>query len=143
MLDRPAPGTFIHIEFASGKPQKTRKFLQEVFDWRFTSVPGMEFYPYSTPHGPGGAVVPPEQVRPEGVFVYILSEDLEKDSHRIETAGGKVLNQKRDVPRVGSWVLFKEPGGSVGALFQPDSRARAPLEEYDPTVSRPDRMGPI
>jgi uncharacterized protein len=129
-MTTPKPGSFVHIELASSDPARSRKFLQDVFAWTFETVPGLEYFPYAAPSGPGGAVVPPADDRPKGVLNYILSEDVARDLQRIERAGGRALGPKREIPGVGWWALFEEPGGCVLALFQPSSLSRGPMARY-------------
>ena len=125
----PEPGVFVHIEFASTDPRRTRKFLEDVFGWTFQSMPGMEYHVYATPLGPGGAVMEPEE-RPAGILNYVLSDDLDADLRKIEAAGGKILGPKREIPGVGWWALFEEPTGIALALFESLSPDRGPVARY-------------
>ena len=129
-MAEPEPGSFVHIEFASTDPRRTRKFLEDVFGWEFQSMPGMEYHVYSTPRGPGGAVMGPAEERPTGVLNYLLSRDIEADVRRIERAGGRILVPKKEVPGVGWWALFEEPTGIALALFQSLSPDRGPEARY-------------
>ncbi len=126
----PKPGGFVHIEFASADPTRTKEFLQDVFGWEFQTVPGLDYHVYATPLGPGGAVMPPAAERPDGVLNYLLSEDLKADVQKIEAAGGKVRVAKHEIPNVGWWALFEDPTGIVLALFQPASRTSGPIARY-------------
>lgn len=124
------PGTYVHIEFASSDPSRTRKFLEDVFGWEFRSMPGMDYHVYATPLGPGGAVMPPAPERPGGVLNYVLSEDLDADLRKIEAAGGKILLGRKEIPDVGWWALFEDPTGIILALFQSLSPDRGPVARF-------------
>lgn len=126
----PKPGSLVHIELASTNPKATRTFLEEVFDWRFETIPGLEYYPFGMPTGPGGAVMPLSEERPKGVLNYLLSEDIDRDIGRVRAAGGHLLNPKSEIPGVGWWAMFEEPGGCVLALFQARTPDRGPVARY-------------
>ncbi len=126
----PKRGGFVHIEFASTDPSRTRRFLEDVFGWEFQGIPGLDYHVYATPIGPGGAVMPPSPVRPNGVLNYLLSEDLDADVRRIEAAGGKIRMAREEIPNVGWWALFEDPTGISLALFQPQSPTSGPVARY-------------
>ena len=126
----PKPGSLVHFELASDNPERTRKFLQDVFAWKFEAVPGLEYYPFSTPAGAGGAVLPASVQQPRGILDYLLSEDIDRDARKIEAAGGKLLGSKTEIPGVGWWLLFEEPGHCVLALFQSRTKDRGPVARF-------------
>ncbi len=126
----PKRGGFVHIEFASTDPSRTRRFLEDVFGWEFQAIPGLDYHVYATPLGPGGAVTPPNPVRPNGVLNYLLSDDLDGDVRKIEAAGGKVRMAREEIPNVGWWALFEDPTGIVLALFQAESPTSGPVARY-------------
>ncbi len=129
-MARPKPGSFVHIEFASSDPGRTRKFLEDVFGWEFQSIPGMDYHVYTTPLGPGGAIMPPTPERPGGVLNYILSEDLDADVRKVADAGGTVLVRREEIPGVGWWALFEDPTGIVLALYQPRFAESGPVARF-------------
>ena len=125
------PGSFVHIEFASADPERMRKFFEDVFDWEFQFMPEAEYHTYAAPSGPGGGLMKPMENQPPGILNYLLSHDIDADVRKIEEAGGKVLQPKREIPGVGWWAVFQEPTGITLALFEsvppprrPASRAR-------------------
>lgn len=124
------PGGLVHVELASANPVATRRFLEETFSWRFEVVPGLEYSPFGTPSGPGGAVMPQTEERPKGVLNYILSEDIERDIGKVRSAGGRITGPREEIPGVGCWALFEEPGGCLLALFQPMTEERGPVARY-------------
>ncbi len=120
------PGSFVHIEFASSDPEKTRKFMEDVFDWEFQFMPEMEYHTYATPSGPGGGLMKPMADQQPGILNYLLSHDIDADVRKIEECGGRILAPKREIPGVGWWAVFQEPTGITMALFEtkPEERPR-------------------
>lgn len=74
--------------------------------------------------------MPRAEGRPHGVLNYILSEDIERDIGRVQAAGGRIVGPKEEIPGVGWWVLFEEPGGCVLALYQARTKERGPVARY-------------
>lgn len=123
-------GSFVHIEFASDDPGRTRRFLEGVFGWEFQAKQVPNYHVYTTPAGPGGAVMIPEGERPPGILNYVLSDGIEGNLREIESAGGKVRLGKTEIPNVGWWALFEEPMGGTLALFQTLSPDRGPVARF-------------
>jgi uncharacterized protein len=129
-MSRVKRGSFVHVEFASEDPGRTRRFLEQVFGWEFQTTPEPNYLAYATPSGPGGAVTKLSGERPPGILNYVLSDDIEGDLRRIEGAGGKVRLGKTEIPYIGWWALFEEPMGGVLALFQTLSSDRGPVARF-------------
>lgn len=112
------PGSFVHIEIASSDPQRTRKFFEDVFEWKFESIPEMEYATYLAPSAPHGGLMSPMEGHNPGLLNYLLSQSIDEDVRKIEQAGGHLLQPKMEIPGVGWWALFQEPTGLVLALFE-------------------------
>lgn len=129
----PKPGSFVHIEIASADPHRTRKFLEEVFAWKFEDVPEMNYTLYDAGSGPGGGIMSPMEGQGPGILNYIMSTDIDRDLAKIQAAGGSVLIPKMEIPNMGWWAGFREPTGLTLALYEtkqaprprPRTRARA------------------
>src|SRR5437867_1441714 len=52
MAERPKPGSIVHVEFDVKEPKKVEKFYGNLFGWKFTPVPGMEYSLFEAPSGP-------------------------------------------------------------------------------------------
>ena len=118
------PGSFVHIEIASENPSRTRKFLEDVFAWKFEDIPEMNYTTYDAGSGPGGGLMSPMQGQPPGILNYVLSNDIDRDIERIENAGGSIIVPKMEIPNMGWWAGFKEPTGLMLALYQAKSAPR-------------------
>lgn len=124
------PGSLIHVEFATDDPQRTVRFLDEVFGWKFQSIPGLVYHVFTTPTGSGGAVMKASEDQPKGIVNYLLSADIEEDLRKIEKAGGKVRLGKTEIPNVGWCAFFDEPTGLGLALYQPLQPDSGPMARY-------------
>lgn len=142
MAEVQKPGSFVHIEFASADPERTKKFFEEVFDWDFESMPEMEYHTYQAPSGPGGGLMKPMENQVPGILNYLLSRDIEADVRKIEEAGGRLLQPKMEIPGVGWWALFQEPTGITLALFQSQAPPPAPRPARRPRARVRARRAP-
>src|SRR5207247_9956109 len=125
MAERTKTCSIVHVEFHVKEPKKVEKFYGNLFGWKFTPVPGMEYSLFEAPSGPPGGVggLQPGNWE-EGVLNYILVNSVDDHVKRIEKAGGKVLTPKMEVPGQGWWALFQEPAGTTMALCEKNTSAR-------------------
>jgi uncharacterized protein len=121
----PKPGSFVHIEIASADPHRTRKFLEDVFAWKFQDMPEMNYALYDAGSGPGGGIMSPMEGQGPGILNYIMSTDIDRDLAKIQSAGGTVFVPKMEIPNMGWWAGFREPTGLVLALYQSSQAPRA------------------
>lgn len=81
----------------------------------------MAWFPFS-PEGKGAAgtlIFQPDFYKPsqEGTLIYLSCEDLSSELSRIEKAGGKVLQAKKEIsPEYGFMALFVDSEGNRVAL---------------------------
>ncbi len=132
MAQQPKAGSIVHVELHSREPEKIRDFYAKVFGWKFTEIPAMNYTTFQAPSPPhGGLMLPPENM-PSGVLNYILSNEIDVTSRRIEEAGGVILVPKSEIPETGWFAIFRDPEGTVQALFQDmprPSRRAAPRKK--------------
>ncbi len=133
---QPKEGSYVHIELMSNDPTRTKAFFNEVFGWKFQDVPEMNYATYEAPTPPhGGLMTPPENMT-AGTLNYILATDIDDACGRIQAAGGEILQPKREITNVGWWALFREPGGTIHAVFQNAMPAPAPRPARRRTAAR-------
>lgn len=133
-MANPKPGSFVHIEIASTDPARTRKFMEDVFAWRFEDIPDMSYMTYQPASPPGGGIMAPMENQSPGFLNYVLSTDVDTDLRRIEAAGGHVVQPKMEIPGVGWWAGFTEPTGIMLAVFQPKEMPRPPAARRRPAA---------
>jgi predicted enzyme related to lactoylglutathione lyase len=109
-----------HIEFSARDLEETKKFYADVFDWKITDFPEMDYATFEAEGGSGGGFNPISESFPAGrVMVYINTESIEDSLDRIKSAGGQVILENYDIPGVGRMATFKDPTGNLVALLQP------------------------
>ena len=132
------PGSFVHIEFASSDPAKTRTFLESVFGWKFEDIPEMNYVTYMAPSAPHGGLMKPMENQPPGILNYVLTRDVDRDIEKVRAAGGTIVVPKMEIPGVGWWAGFTDPTGIMMALFQskPMPPRRRPRTQARRTAAR-------
>ena len=117
----PRPGAIVHVELSSRDLARSRRFLENVFDWKFTNeaTGAMEYWSFETPDGPRGGLVAPQEGMEPSSLNYILVASVDASLKRIAAQGGRLLTAKQEIPTVGWFAVFEIPGGPVAAIFEP------------------------
>ena len=108
----------VHIEIPTANQEAAAKFYSELFNWKITPMPEMNYTMWDPEEGPGGGFPPISDESPAGrVTVYIDSDDIEADLKKVEQLGGKTVHPKMEIPGMGWFAIFQDPSGNVLALF--------------------------
>jgi len=108
----------VHVEIPAANQEATGKFYQELFGWKITPMPEMNYTMWEAGDTSGGGFPTVSDENPAGqVTVYIDSDDIEADLKKVEKLGGKVIHPKAEVPGFGWYGLFKDPTGNVLAVY--------------------------
>lgn len=108
----------VHVEIPSHDMQVSGKFYAELFGWKVTAIPEMNYATWEAGAPPGGGFNPlDEHVKAGDVLVYVDSADIEADLKRVEQLGGKVVQTKMEIPKIGWFGVFLDPTGNAIALY--------------------------
>jgi len=108
----------VHVEIPAKDVNTTVKFYQELFGWKITPVPEMNYALWEAGEGPGGGFPEVSKEMPAGqVLVYIDSDDIEADLKKVEALGGKLLISKTEITNIGWFGIFADPSGNRIALY--------------------------
>jgi len=118
MPQQPKEGSIVHVEYMSNDPDRTKRFYRDVFGWKFQDMPEMNYSMWEAPTSPGGGLMKTPEGQPPSVVNYILAKDIDATMRKISAAGGAILKPKQEIPGMGWWAVFREPGGTVTALYQ-------------------------
>lgn len=110
----------VHIEIPTANFEQSGKFYEELFGWKITPVPEMNYALWEPTEGPGGGFSPlgPETKVGE-VLIHVQSDDIEADLKRARALGGSILREKTEIPGIGWWGVFKDPTGNAIAVYTP------------------------
>jgi len=108
----------VHVEIPAANQEATGKFYQELFGWKITAMPEMNYTMWEAGDASGGGFPSVSDENPAGqVLVYIHSDDIEADLKNVEKLGGKVIHPKAEIPQTGWFALFQDPTGNVLGLY--------------------------
>jgi uncharacterized protein len=124
-------GRVIHFEIHADDPAAAARFYGDVFGWKASEIPGMNYWLIDTGEGVGinGGVVARRGARPApgqavNAFVCTIgSGDIDADLARALGAGATLALEKFAVPGVGWTAYFHDPFGNIVGLHQADAGA--------------------
>lgn len=108
----------VHIEFSAKDREAAAQFYADVFGWKTTQMPEMNYATFESEEGRGGGFNPVSEQNPAGtVVVYIGTEDIEATLESIEGNGGKTVVPKSEIPEMGWFAMFTDPTGNLVGLY--------------------------
>jgi predicted enzyme related to lactoylglutathione lyase len=109
----------VHIEISANDRKAAGKFYGDVFGWKITDMPEMDYTLFDYEDGRGGGFNTVSDQTPAGtVTVYIQADDIDAMLAKIEAHGGKVLIPKSEIPNTGWFAFFSDPTGNQIALYK-------------------------
>jgi len=108
----------VHIEIPTRNTVESGEFYHELFGWKITPVPEMNYTLWEPAAGPGGGFNPlGEHVAVGDVLLYVDSDDIDADLKKAAKLGAKVLTPKSEIAGTGWFGIFQDPTGNSIALF--------------------------
>ena len=109
----------VHVEIPAAKVESAGKFYQELFGWKISPMPEMNYTMWEAGDGDeyGGFPQVSDESPAGQVLVYIASDDIEADLKKVVQLGGKVLHPKAEIPQTGWFGVFQDPTGNVLGLY--------------------------
>jgi predicted enzyme related to lactoylglutathione lyase len=113
-------GSIAHIELITDDIDVSRRFYEEVFGWEITVDEEMNYTMWQAPNAPSGAFFDASEwptPTPSTLF-YVNVSDLDATSNAITDAGGEIVMEETVVPKMGKFVVFRDPGGITEAVWE-------------------------
>ena len=108
----------VHIEIPTRNGGESSKFYHELFGWKTTPIPEMNYTTWEASEGPGGGFSPlGDGIKVGDVLIHVSSDDIEADLKKAAKLGATVVREKQEIPGVGWWGVFKDPTGNMIALY--------------------------
>ena len=113
-----AKRNIVHIEIPSRNFAESGEFYGELFGWKITPRPDMNYALWDPSEAPGGGFNPlGETVRPGEVLIYVDSDNIEADLKKAKSLGAVIVREKSEIPGVGWYGVFKDPTGNSISLY--------------------------
>jgi len=128
--------TISHFEIYANDPDKLAKFYTDMFDWKITAVPGMDYRMVHTGETDdkgmlrqpgainGGIARRPAGYGVNGAVNYAMVDSIEDAIARAKKLGAKLTKDKTAVPGMGWFAMFLDPEGNNFAVFKNDPQAK-------------------
>jgi predicted enzyme related to lactoylglutathione lyase len=108
----------VHFELSAIDREASGKFYSELFGWKVTQIPEMNYAMVDTGGELGGGLNPVSNNNPAGsTSIYIHSDDIDATLAKAEKLGGKTLVPKSEIPGMGWFALFADPTGNAVGLY--------------------------
>ena len=109
----------VHVEIPAANTDAASRFYAALFGWKIIPVPEMNYVMWEAADSSGGGFPQISEESPAGrVTVYIDSDDVDADLEKVKMLGGKVLNEKTEIPGMGWFGIFQDPDGNILAVYQ-------------------------
>ena len=107
----------VHVEFSAQDREAAGKFYSDLFDWKISDMPEMNYTTFDT-GDVGGGFNPVSENNPAGtVLVYIGTDDINASLAKAESLGGRIVTPKTEIPGTGWFGFFSDPTGNMIGLF--------------------------
>jgi len=110
----------VHIEFSAQDREAAGKFYHDLFGWKISQLPEMDYATFDTGKNVGGGLNPVNDSNPAGtVLVYVGTDDIDSSLAKAESLGGKIVTPKTEIPNTGWFGFFSDPTGNLIGLYTP------------------------
>lgn len=130
--------TIVHFEIPSGDIERSKKFYNDLFGWKFDKFPsppgskmpeGMEYWMISTvddkgDEGVSGGMMKRQSPQQQGITNYFDVKSVQEYSAKVEKLGGKVISPKMPVPGMGYFAVCTDTENNGFGIFEVDSTAK-------------------
>jgi uncharacterized protein len=120
--------SFVHFDLPADDLVRAKKFYESLFDWKFSGIPGMDYFFIEMKDAQGNSGLAGGMGRrgsPEQrITNYIGVESVDEHMKKVSEAGGKILSPKMPVPGWGYLVICMDTEGNTFGLWQVDRDAK-------------------
>lgn len=121
------PASIVWFEIPADKPERAKKFYEQLFGWKITPFPGMTDYWHIDTGGddasPDGGLMSrkyPEQP----ITSYVCVPSVTRHMAKVKKLGGRVCLPKTPVPGMGYLAICEDTEENTFALWEPNPKAK-------------------
>jgi len=134
----------VHFDISGPDPEELQNFYGELFGWKITPVPEMNYALVDTQGGSGiNGGIGGSQGGPGLVAFYVMVDDLQATLDKAESLGGKTTQPVMTIPDTVTLAMFADPEGHEVGLVgtSMDTQQGAPSQGSGAPVSWFEVMG--
>ena len=114
---------FVHVVLNTTDLDKAKSFYGSLFDWKLEDMPmPMGTYTMIDVGGEdetgGGMLKHPVPGAPSMWLPYVVVDDVGAANAKVTSLGGKVMQDKTEIPNMGWFSIIEDPTGAVLGLWQ-------------------------
>jgi len=124
----------VHFEIPVDDLERAKKFYKDVFDWKITDIPQMNYTTLGTVEvdekqmakeigAINGGMMKRDAKIPHPV-ITIGVENIDEAMKKVRSMGGSEIQAKIEVPNMGWSAYFKDSEGNILGLWQDTSMTR-------------------
>lgn len=118
--------SIVFFEVPANDIDRAKGFYSDIFDWRISGMPEKDYCEIDTNDSIGitcGGML--KRAHPgQRIINYIAVSSVDEYSARVLELGGKVVLQKRAVPKAGYFAVCQDTEGNAFILWEKDDMAR-------------------
>jgi uncharacterized protein len=118
----------VHFEIPADDVARAKEFYRSVFDWQLQDMPEMDYTIVRTtevdenqmPTTAGainGGLMRRSSETPAPVLTIDV-ESIDQALKHVETAGGRVVKERTEIPGMGAYAYFTDPEGNTLGLWE-------------------------
>ncbi|HNY56051.1 MAG TPA: VOC family protein [Chitinophagales bacterium] len=117
----------VNFDFPTDNPEKSKAFFTDVFGWKFTEWYNEDYWLVETgdkiKRGINGSMIKrrhPDQK----TSVMVQVENIDVTIKKIKEEGGRIVLEKKTIPKVGYIAYFKDPEENMLCIMQFNPEAK-------------------
>ncbi len=116
--------SFVHFDLPAENLPRAKKFYEDLFDWKFSGVQGMDYYLIETGDGTLRGGMGKRGAPEQKITNYIGVDSVDGYMKKVVDAGGKVVSPRMTVPGWGYLAICVDTEGNTFGLWQEDHTAK-------------------
>lgn len=108
----------VHFEIAGPDGERLIGFYRDLFGWDIQGAGPDYWLVTAAEGGVGGGIMQTRDDMPAYVTVYASTDDLDGTLERVGELGGETVVPPTEIPGVGFFAMFRDPGGNIIGLFR-------------------------
>ena len=115
--------TLVHFEIPVNEPDKLSRFYEQLFQWKFSKMPGGEMDYWLISHKDAGANetmggLYKRTMGEIGFVNYFGVANIDQSLAKAKSLGATVVKEKAEIPNIGWFAILQDPDNNTFALFQ-------------------------
>jgi uncharacterized protein len=121
---------FVHLDLSTVDMAAAKAFYRKVFDWKFISMPALDWTGIDVGGGVGGGISSSQDPKqPTSWTAYVGVDNVKKSIAKAGKAGATIVVPFLEVPGQGYLGVFVDPQGATIGVWQAAAPAKPPAKK--------------